>query len=86
MTSLMTKKSTSSVNKEEALANMKDSTREGKEEMAEALKVTNIRAGGGRVCGAGRKILDSHRLEAQRPTELEAPSEAIATIQMPKVR
>jgi hypothetical protein len=63
-----------------------DSAHGGKEKMAEMLKVTKKRGGGKLVRRAGEKILDSRRFDAQHHAELDALSEATATIQMPKVR
>jgi hypothetical protein len=71
----------SSGNKEEMVA---DSTRKGKEKVAELPKGTKKRGGSGRSRGTGRKSLYSRRFEAQHRAELETPSEATATISMPK--
>jgi hypothetical protein len=58
----------------------------GKEEMVETPKITRWRIGGGRVRGAGGRILDSRHMEAQRCAQLDMPSKATTTIQMLKGR
>jgi hypothetical protein len=45
---------------------------------------TKKRGGGGKSRGAGGRSLDSRRFEAQCHAELETPSEATATISLPK--
>jgi hypothetical protein len=45
---------------------------------------TKKRGGGGKFRGAGGRSLDSRHFEAQRHAELETPSEATATISLPK--
>jgi hypothetical protein len=65
---------------------VEDSAHKGKEKVAKLPKVTEKRGGSGKACGTGRKSLDSRRFEAQRRAELEMPSEATATIRMPKSR
>jgi hypothetical protein len=74
----------SSRNKEEMAADVEDSARKGKEKVADLPKSTKKRVGGGRSRGTGGKSLDSRRFEAQHRAKLETPSEAIATINMPK--
>jgi hypothetical protein len=74
----------SSGNKEEKVADVEDSARKGKEKVTDLPKSTKKRGGSGRSRGTGGKSLDSHRFEAQRRAELETPSEATATISMPK--
>jgi hypothetical protein len=63
---------------------VEDSARKGKEKVAETAKVTKKQGGSGKACGTGKKSLDSRCFEAQCRAELETPSKATATIQMPK--
>jgi hypothetical protein len=65
---------------------MEDSAGKGKQKLAESPKVTKKWSGSGKAHGTGGKSLDSPRFEAQHCAELETPSEATATIQMPKSR
>jgi hypothetical protein len=65
---------------------MEDSAGKGKEKLAESPKVTKKWGGSGKARGTGGKSLASHCFEAQHCAELETPSEATATIQMPKPR
>jgi hypothetical protein len=65
---------------------VEDSAHKGKEKVTKLPKVTKKRGDSGKACGTGGKSLDSRRYEAQRRAELETPSEATATIQMPQSR
>jgi RNA polymerase-binding transcription factor DksA len=76
----------SSGNKEETVADVEDSTRKGKEKVADLPKATKKRGGNGKICSSSGKPLDSRHLEAQRHAELEMPSEPTATIQILKSR
>jgi hypothetical protein len=69
----------SSGNKEEMAADVKDSACKGKGKVT-----TKKRGGSGKSRGAGGRSLDSRRFGAQRRAELETPSEATATISLPK--
>jgi hypothetical protein len=66
-------------NKEEMVADVEVSAHKGKGKVT-----TKKRGGGGKSRGAGGRSLDSRRFEAQRRAELETPSEATATISLPK--
>jgi hypothetical protein len=60
---------------------MDDSARSGK------AKVATKKWGGGRKSrGGGGRSTDSRRFEAQRRAKLETPSEATATVNLPKSR
>jgi hypothetical protein len=65
---------------------MEDSARKGKEKVTKSPKVTKKWGDSGKARGTGGKSLDSHCYEAQHRAELETPSEATATIQMPQSR
>jgi hypothetical protein len=60
-------------------ADVEDSARKGKGKVA-----TKKRGGSRKSHGAGGRSLDSRCFEAQRRAELEMPSEATATISLPK--
>jgi hypothetical protein len=74
----------SSGNKEEKVADVEDSARKGKEKVTDLPKSMMKWGGSGSSRGTGGKSLDSRCFEAQRRAELEMPSEATATISMPK--
>jgi hypothetical protein len=63
---------------------VEDSARKGKEKVTQLPKNTKRWGGSGKSRGTSVKSLDSHRFEAQRRVELEMPSEATATISLPK--
>jgi hypothetical protein len=64
-------------------ADVEDSARKGKEKVAELPKVTKKWGGSWKAHGTGGNSLDARRFEAQHRVELETPSEATDTIQMP---
>jgi hypothetical protein len=74
----------SSGNKEDTAADVEDSAHKGKEKVADLPKSIKKQGGGGKPRGTGEKSLDSRRFETQHRVELETPSEATATISMPK--
>jgi hypothetical protein len=69
----------SSGNMEETTADVEDSALKGK-----GKATTKKRGSGGKSRGAGGRSLDSCHFEAQCRAELETPSEATATISLPK--
>jgi hypothetical protein len=68
-----------SENKEEMTADVEDLACKGKGKVT-----TKKQGGGGKSRRAGGRSLDSRRFEAQRRAKLETPSEATATISLPK--
>jgi hypothetical protein len=74
----------SNENKGEMAVDVEDSARKGKGKVTQLPKTIKKWGGSGKSCGAGGRSLDSRRFEAQRCAELETPSEATATISLPK--